>query len=85
MCCRALVNVCLLVAWAHSGSSCVTHANVCSELHVQVVYESQPHPDINLYVAPLGGQASDAVMTLNAQAGKHIIPMTVQAAASHQV
>lgn len=39
-------------------------------LPVQVVYESQPRPDISLYLAPLGGQAADAVMTLNAQAGK---------------
>ena len=46
------------------------HAVVCSELLVQAVYESQPRPDIRLYVAPLGGQATDAVMTLNAQAGK---------------
>lgn len=46
------------------------HAVVCSVLLLQVVYESQPHPDISLYIAPLGGQAIDAVMTLNAQAGK---------------
>lgn len=36
----------------------------------QVVYESQPWPDVSLYLAPLGGEAADAVMTLNAQAGK---------------
>lgn len=37
---------------------------------MQVVYESQPRQDMNLYLAPVGGQAADAVMTLNAQAGK---------------
>lgn len=37
---------------------------------VQVVYECQPREDMSLYLAPLGGQAADAVMTLNAQAGK---------------
>lgn len=48
----------------------MVHTVVCSGLAVQVVYESQPRPDIGLYLAPLGGQAADAVMTLNAQAGK---------------
>ena len=42
-----------------------------SILYVQVVYEGQPRPGISLYVAPLGGQAADAVLTMNAQAGKH--------------
>ncbi len=36
----------------------------------QVVYECQPREDMSLYLAPIGGQAADAVMTLNAQAGK---------------
>lgn len=48
------------------------NARICSALLVQVVYETQPRPDLSLYLAPLGGQAADAVMTLNAQAGKHI-------------
>lgn len=47
-------------------------ARICIAQLVQVVYETQPRPDLSLYLAPLGGQAVDAVMTLNAQAGKHI-------------
>ena len=60
------------------------HAVVCSELLVQVVYESQPRPDISLYIAPLGGQATDAVMTLNAQAGKFSIISNVSSSCTCQ-
>ena len=61
------------------------HAVFCSELLVQVVYESQPRPDISLYIAPLGGQATDAVMTLNAQAGKfHIVSNVTSSCACQQ-
>lgn len=64
-----------MLQWQVCNTDCppfydMKHAVACSGLPVQVVYESQPRPDISLYVAPLGGQAEDAVMTLNAQAGK---------------
>lgn len=55
-----------------------------SGLPVQVVFESQPRPDISLYVAPLGGQAVDAVMTLNAQAGKFNILSNVTHICMHK-
>ncbi|DBA84121.1 hypothetical protein WJX77_004887 [Trebouxia sp. C0004] len=44
-----------------------------SQAHLQkVVYECQPREDMSLYLAPIGGQAADAVMTLNAQAGQGV-------------
>lgn len=48
--------------------ACKTDKAECTE--AQVLYECQPREDMSLYLAPLGGEAADAVMTLNAQAGK---------------
>ena len=38
---------------------------------VQIVWQCEPKQDLQLYLSPLGGQGSDAVMTHNAQAGKY--------------
>ncbi|KAL3139149.1 hypothetical protein ABBQ32_005934 [Trebouxia sp. C0010 RCD-2024] len=51
----------------------------------QVVYETQPRPDLSLYLAPLGGQAVDAVMTLNAQAGQGVSKQVQQGCPVYQV
>ena len=49
------------------------------ELVVQVAWQCEPRQDWQLYLSPLGGQASDAIIALNAQAGKepHFV-MTAQ-------
>lgn len=51
----------------------------------KVVYESQPWPDISLYLAPLGGQAADAAMTLNAQTGQGISKQVQQGCPVYQL
>lgn len=48
-------------------------ADTAEGTEAQVVYECQPREDMSLYLAPIKGQAADAVMTLNAQAGKLLL------------
>ncbi|KAL0041974.1 hypothetical protein WJX79_010744 [Trebouxia sp. C0005] len=65
-------------------AQCILDADK-SQAHLQkVLYECQPREDMSLYLAPLGGEAADAVMTLNAQAGQGVSYQVQQGCPLHQ-